>query len=193
LFHCANSVILMNMTIFHNSRIKLVVALLALSMYSCATGVSLTTVAGVDTGGKGLFETRGEASVTAGNKSFGLRTTLSGGGGYNAAGSAGYAMVMPGLGFELYSPGRIVADFFYAARFFPGAEGQPALHSLGGALTGLWKIARLGAENSALYLGPRLQVESILNTGDIQSRVWFSLGLCFTWITYDTTRGNWGM
>jgi len=155
-------------------------------LFSCAIGVSLSTTAGVDSQAKGLIESRLEGTAAVGNPRFQLRSILSAGGGYDGAGSAGYLVVMPGVGLELTGLGRLITDVFYVGRFFPDDD-QDSEHSVGLTLTRLWKIVDLGAEDSALYLGPRLQAETDLVRGR------FMLGLCLTWITYDTMRGNWGM
>jgi len=56
----------------------------------------------------------------------------------------------------------------------------------------VFEVVDLGAEDSALYLGPRLQAEHLWGQDGESNRGLFTLGLEIRWVTFDTTGNSWG-
>jgi hypothetical protein len=158
----------------------------------CAVSFSTTAAPSLDTHGYPGAEGRVEARAAGGTEDLRAYLALAAGGGYLASYQSGYGTIMPELGFESGTGIRWGAGMLYSPRFIGGAE-PVTRHGLGGAAELTVGVASLGAEHSALFLGPRLQVENVWGVGDESSRGLFTLGACLRWVAFDTTSDRFGM
>ena len=111
---------------------------------------------------------------------------LATGGGFLAQDQAGYGLLSAEAGFELGDGQRYGGGLLYGARICE-IDTCGALHGLGAGLWYLTRLTRPRGEGSALFLGPRLQIERLWGSSTAPSRTLFSLALELRWLLMDTT------
>ena len=166
-------------------------ALTPCASLGCAFSVGVTPAASIDTLAKPGGEGRIDGMLAGGNNDFKFYVAAHGGGGYLSSFASGYGLVAADVGMETGDEIRFSAGPIYAARIFDG-EASGARHGLGGGAALVFEVADLQAEDSALYLGPRLQAEHIWGQDEEKNRGLFTLGLELRWVTFDTTGNSWG-
>lgn len=159
-------------------------AALAFTLLSgCATSVAAVAGVGGTTQPSASSEGMLEAMTAGGNEDWRIALALAGGAG-GRFGGAGYGLVSPSLGVDLFAKNRLTLLAGWLGRF--GPEGpQHAAH-----FTAAWVFPLFGrgGEKSFFALGPRLRLEALARPDGTWSGAGF-LSAEFRWVTFDTT-GN---
>lgn len=166
-----------------SQRLLAIAALLALSAPGCAVGFTASGSPTVTTEGRVGAEAQLEVAAAGGNSSQRFFFAVAGGGG--ASGGAGYGLIGPELGVELFRHHRLSIGGSWMVRIGPRVTHGPGL-----VVAWPLKLTGLGGEKSFLALGPRLQAEVLLLPGGTVAGT-FSLGLALKWVSFDTTANRW--
>jgi hypothetical protein len=158
----------------------------------CAFSVSAAGGASLDGSGNAGGVGRLEARLAGGNRAFRGYVALASGGGSLGQERRGYGLVSTEVGLATGKRLRLSGGLLYGARIFEReGHGTDALHGVGGALSLHIRLKKLGAESSALYIGPRLQLERLQNRDRlVPDRTLLSLLVTLRWVTFDTTGGS---
>lgn len=151
----------------------------------CAIGWSAVPEVQATTRLSVAIEGRGEVMAAGGSSETRAFVSLAGGGGARIGG-AGYGLISPGVGFELFREHRLSFATNYTGRF--GPEGP--VHSISGSVSWVFRFDDTGGERGFLAIGPRLRVEALaLPDGSWAGGV--SLGVELRWVSFDTTGNRW--
>jgi hypothetical protein len=162
--------------------VRLALLVTAAALSSCAVGLSVQGQGAVDTKGHFGGEAALAGSAASGDKSWRAFLGMAVGGGDREAEDSAHVLLMPSVGLEFGESSWVRAAFVYAARVRTWGPGTS--HGVGGSLSWMFPLARMGGEDSRLALGPVAQAEYVLGP----DRGVFSFGLAVSWIMFDTTR-----